>query len=245
LLPESTIFNNIFGNTLTPKRGDRTNIRGSTRNLLLAIVDDQAPPCIAIFFWTEMWNMLTHGAQYMIYAPYIQRIINYKINMEFGYDGKLGAYQPHIVRAPAIPPPSPPTTAVAGTSAAAQDSPPAGARAPPASRHAPLAAPKSSRAVTHWGKKRNILVKGHKTLISMCRSNNVLIRESHQQMSLRLSHLEERQREMCTSMGFETPEPIIYPPLPPPVVEDPWAWYRNTEDNDEDDDDEEIEEESE
>jgi hypothetical protein len=88
LLPESTIFNNIFGNTLTPKRGDHTNIRGSTRNLLLAIVDDQALPCIAIFFWTEMWNMLTHGAQYMIYALYIQRIINYKINMEFGYDGK-------------------------------------------------------------------------------------------------------------------------------------------------------------
>jgi hypothetical protein len=61
-------------------------------------------------------------------------------------------------------------------------------------------------------------------------------------MSQRLSHLEEHQREMCTSMGFKTPKPVVYPPLPPPAVEDPWAWYRNAE---EDDDDDEIEEESE
>jgi hypothetical protein len=40
MLPGYYIFNNIFRNTLTPKRGDRTSIRGSTRNLLLAILDD-------------------------------------------------------------------------------------------------------------------------------------------------------------------------------------------------------------
>jgi hypothetical protein len=67
-------------------------------------------------------------------------------------------------------------------------------------------------------------------------------------MSQRLSILEERQREMHTSMGFETPEPVIYQPLPPPAVEDPWAWYHNTSGEDEDDDegddeDNEIEEE--
>jgi hypothetical protein len=45
---------------------------------------------------------------------------------------------------------------------------------------------------------------------------------------------------MCTSIGFETPEPVVYPPLPPPVVEDPWAWYNNAEG-----DDNEIKEESE
>jgi hypothetical protein len=50
MLPEYYIFNNIFKNTLTPKRGDRTNIHGSTRNLLLAIFDDQPPPCISVFF---------------------------------------------------------------------------------------------------------------------------------------------------------------------------------------------------
>jgi hypothetical protein len=50
-------------------------------------------------------------------------------------------------------------------------------------------------------------------------------------MSQRLSHLEERQREMRSSMGVETPEPTVYPPRPPPVVEDPWVWYRNTDDN--------------
>jgi hypothetical protein len=91
------------------------------------------------------------------------------------------------------------------------------------SRHVPFAAPKSSQAATHWGKKQNIFVKGLKTIISMCRSNDALIHESHQQMSQRLSTLEERQREMRTSMGFETPEPIVYPPLPPPAVEDLWA----------------------
>jgi hypothetical protein len=63
-------------------------------------------------------------------------------------------------------------------------------------------------------------------------------------MSKRLYTLEERQREMRTFMGFETPEPVVYPPFPPLAVEDPWAWYRNTE-GDEDDDDDEIKEESE
>jgi hypothetical protein len=49
LIPEYTILN-IFRNSLTPKRGDRTNIRGTTRNLLLAILDDQPPPYISTFF---------------------------------------------------------------------------------------------------------------------------------------------------------------------------------------------------
>jgi hypothetical protein len=72
----------------------------------------------------------------------------------------------------------------------------------------------------------------------------MLIHESYQQMSQRLSHLEECHCEMRTSMGFETPKPIVYPPLSRPAVEDPWAWYHNAEGND-DGDDEEIEEESE
>jgi hypothetical protein len=36
---------------------------------------------------------------------------------------------------------------------------------------------------------------------------------------------------------------FVYPPLPPPAVEDPWAWYHNA--NGDDDDDDELEEESE
>jgi hypothetical protein len=124
---------------------------------------------------------------------------------------------------------------------------PVGACASPASGRAPSAAPESSRAATHGGKKQNILVKGLKTLISMCRSNDALIHESHQQMSQRLSHLEERQCEMCTSMDLETSKPTVYPPLPPPAMEDPWTWYHNTDDDGEDDDgaDDEIQEESE
>jgi hypothetical protein len=51
------------------------------------------------------------------------------------------------------------------------------------------------------------------------------------------------QQEGKTSRGFETPppppEPIVYPPLPPLAMEDPWARYRNANDNDEEDDDEE------
>jgi hypothetical protein len=186
-----------------------------------------------------MLHMLNHRAQYVIYAPYIQRIINYTTEMEFGYDGKHEAYQPHIVRAPTVPPPS--------SSVVAHDSPPASARTPPASRHAPLATPESSRAATHWGKKQNILIKGLKNLISMCHSNDGPIHESHQQMRMRLSHLEECQHEMHISMGLRTPEPTIYPPLPPPTMEDPLARYRNAGDEDEDDDEakDEIEEESE
>jgi hypothetical protein len=41
-------------------------------------------------------------------------------------------------------------------------------------------------------------------------------------------------------MGLETPEPVVYPSLPSPTMEDPWAWYHNAN---EDNDDDEIEEE--
>jgi hypothetical protein len=51
--------------------------------------------------------------------------------------------QPNIVRGPVIPPPLPAAVAV-GTPATAHDSPPTGARAPPARRHAPFAALESS-----------------------------------------------------------------------------------------------------
>jgi hypothetical protein len=61
-------------------------------------------------------------------------------------------------------------------------------------------------------------------------------------MSQRLSALEERQHKVCVSMGFETPKPVVYPPLPPPAMEDPWAWYRNAGGEDDND---EIEQESE
>jgi hypothetical protein len=180
LLLEYSIFNNIFHNTVTPKRGDRTSIRGSIRNLLLAILDNIPPPCISTFLWTEFMFILNHGTTYVIYAPYIQRIINYKIDMEFGYDGKHGAYQPHVVQSPTVSPP-PPTATAAGTSAVAPTSPLTRAPSPhAASRLAPSAAPESSHATTHRGKKQNVLIKGLKTLISMCHSSNALICELHQ-----------------------------------------------------------------
>jgi hypothetical protein len=57
--------------------------------------------------------------------------------MEFGYDGKHGAYHPHNIQRPVAPPPPPPPTAnLVGPSAATPASPPA---------HAPLVAPESSR----------------------------------------------------------------------------------------------------
>jgi hypothetical protein len=122
------------------------------------------------FFYSELVFALNHGTMYVIYAPFIQRIINYKAGVEFGYDGKHGAYLPHIVRGPAVPPP-PPAADPAGTSAVAPASPPV---------RAPSTAPESSRPATRRGKKQNVLVRGLQTLISMCCSNDALIRESHQ-----------------------------------------------------------------
>jgi hypothetical protein len=176
LLPENVIFNNIFCNTLTPKRGDCTSIRCSTRTILLPILDNKPPPCISTFLWTEFIFMLQHGTTYVIYASYIQRIINYKTDMKFIYDGEHVAYQPHVIRGPVDPPP--PAAAAAGTSAADPTS-------PAVSRPAPSAAPELSSVATHCGKKQNILIKGLKTWISMCRFNDALICESQQQMSQR------------------------------------------------------------
>jgi hypothetical protein len=132
-----------------------------------------------------------------------------------------------------------------GTSVVALASSPTYAPSPATARRpAPLAAPESSHGATHWGKKQNILVSAHKTLISMCHSNDALIHKSHQQMSQRPSTIEESQHEMRTSMGFETPDLVIYPPLPPVAVEDTWAWYHNAN-GDEDDDVDMIDENSE
>jgi hypothetical protein len=128
-------------------------------------------------------------------------IIDYTMDMEFGYDGKHGAYQAHVIRGPAVPPPPPAAAAATDPSAIAPASPPV---------RTPLAALESSRATARRGKKQNVLVRGLKTLISMCRSNDALIRESHQQMSHRLSTLEERQREMRASMGFKSAS-VRYP----------------------------------
>jgi hypothetical protein len=75
----------------------------------------------------------------------------------------------------------------------------------------------------------------------MCKSNDALIRESHQQMSQRLSHLEESQCEMRTFMGLVNPEPTVYPALPLPYVEDPWAWYCNDDEEANDEEQEESE----
>jgi hypothetical protein len=233
LLLEFVIFNKIFRGTLTPKRGDRSHINGSTCVFLLAILDNRPPLCISVFFWTEMLYMLKHGSSYVIYAPYIQKIINYKTDMEFEYDGDHSVYLPQLVRTPHTAPSS--AAATATTSSLAHD--------PPVIGHVPISTPDSSRAASRRSKKQYILVKGLKTLISMCCSNNALIYESHQQMSQSLSLLEEHQREMHTSMGFETPEPVVYPPLPPPAVEDSWAWYNKT--NGDNDDDNEIKEGSE
>jgi hypothetical protein len=106
LLPEFSIFNKIFRGTLMPKRGDRSSINGSTRVLLLAILDNHPPPCFSVFFWTEMLYMLKHGSSYVIYAPYIQKIINSKMDMEFQYDGEHGAYMPQLAQTPHTSPPA-------------------------------------------------------------------------------------------------------------------------------------------
>jgi hypothetical protein len=97
LLPEFSIFNKIFHGTLMPKRGHRSSINGSTWVLLLAILDNRHPPFFSVFFWTKIFYMLKHGSSYVIYAPYIQKIVNSKMDMEFQYDGDHGAYMPQLV----------------------------------------------------------------------------------------------------------------------------------------------------
>jgi hypothetical protein len=196
LIPEYNIFNNIFHNTLTPKRGDRTNIRGTTTNLLLAILDDQPPPCISTFFWTEMMYMLNYGSQYVIHAPYIQRIINFKTGMEFGYDGKHAAYQPHIVMASS----SFSICCCYGSLCCCYGSICCSPCPPPPAAHVSPYAPETSRSTTHRDKHGNIFIKDLKTLISMCQSNDVVVHESHQQMSNMLSRMEERKHEMRTHL---------------------------------------------
>jgi hypothetical protein len=61
-------------------------------------------------------------------------------------------------------------------------------------------------------------------------------------MSQRLPHLEESQSKMHTSMGLANPKPTVYPALPPPAMEDPWAWYHNDDEDDKEADNEEQEE---
>jgi hypothetical protein len=99
-----------------------------------------------------MLYMLKHGSSYVIYAPYIQKIINSKTGMEFQYDGGNGAYMPQLVQTPHTSPPAVATSR-------------AGAHVPPARGHATSSTSESSRAIAHRGMKQNILVKGLKTII--------------------------------------------------------------------------------
>jgi hypothetical protein len=148
LLPEFIIFNKIFRGTLTPKRGDRSHINGSTHVLLVAILDNRHPPCISVFFWIEMLYMLKRGSSYVISAPYIQKIINYKTHMEFEYDGDHSVYLPQLVQTPHTSPsatPSPAAAATATTSAPAHD--------PPIIGHVPISTPESSRDASCRSKK--------------------------------------------------------------------------------------------
>jgi hypothetical protein len=131
-----------------------------------------------------------------------------------------------------LPPPSP--SAAATDPSAAATGPSIAAHAPPAAHVSPYA-PETSRATTHRDKHGNIFIKGLKTLISMCQSNDVVVHESHQQMSNMLSRMEERKHEMRTHLELENPEPFVYPDLPPPAVAGPWAWYCNADDDEADD----------
>jgi hypothetical protein len=71
------------------------------------------------------------------------------MDMEFGYDGKYGAYQPHIIRGPVVPPPPLAAATATGPSATSPASPPV---------RAPSIAPVPSHAAARRGKKQNVLV---------------------------------------------------------------------------------------
>jgi hypothetical protein len=93
-----------------------------------------------------MLYMLKHASSYMIYASYIQKIIKYKTDMEFEYDGDHSVYSPQLVRTPHTSPSAASTLAAAATaSTPAHDH--------PVTWHVPVYVPESSRAASHRGKK--------------------------------------------------------------------------------------------
>jgi hypothetical protein len=88
---------------------------------------DHPPFSVFHFFWTELRYMLHHGSTPVIYAPYIQRMINAVIGMEFGYDTVHAPYCPQPPKELEFPPegesppsahsPPQPTTDMPSTSA--------------------------------------------------------------------------------------------------------------------------------
>jgi len=215
LRPVYKIFNYLFRETLTPKKGDRSSLNGTSRNILLALSGDE-PISIGHFMWTELSFMLRHGSSYVIYAPYIQRIIKVKTRMDFQYDGIHSAYTPQAVR----PPPPP-------------------ARAPSVSRgRSPP--PESSQSASRRRRHDNLLKRGLRAIFASCRRHDDIlenfIKDSQEQFQ------ELRAERSLPPARFR---PIYPPSFEFPEISDDEPESENENDGDEDGEDEDEEEDEE
>jgi hypothetical protein len=217
LRPYMETMNKIFRETLTPKRGDRTKIHGTVKLLLLAMDFDHPSFSVFHFFWTEMRYMLHHGSNPVIYAPYIQRMINAMTGMEFGYDTVHAPYCPQPPKELEFPPES--------------ESPPSAHSPPQPTPDMPStsAMPSTSRARPR--KKGNAFVHGLKALFRVCRNTNDVIR-SHARANQQSINRIERH------LGIEEMAWPVFPPSPPRDLPAEWEQYDAGDDDDDDEDDE-------
>jgi hypothetical protein len=155
-------MNKIFRETLTPKRGDRTKIHGTVKLLLLAMDFDHMSFSVFHFFWMEMRYMLHHGCNPVIYAPYIQRMINAVTGMEFGYDTVHAPYCPQPPKELEFPPES--------------ESPPSAHSPPQPTPVMPSTSAMPSTSRAHPRKKGNAFVHGLKALFRVCGNTNDVVR---------------------------------------------------------------------
>jgi hypothetical protein len=219
LRPYMEIMNRIFRETLTPKRGDRTKIHGTVKNLLLAMDFDHPPFSVFHFFWTELRYMLHHGSNPVIYAPYIQRMINAVTGMEFGYDAVHAPYCPQPPKEQEFPP--------EGESPPSAHSPPQ----PTMDMPSTSAMPSSSR--TRPRRKGNAFISGLKALFKVCRNTNDVVRAHARANQQSINRIERH-------LGIEETDWPAFPPSPPRDFPAAWEHYE-VGDDDGDDDDEDDE----
>jgi hypothetical protein len=220
--PYTKILNRLFRETLTPKRGDRSKIHGSTRVLLCAMNFERPRFNVFGFFWNELMFMLHHGKHSVVYAPYIQKMINVVTGMEFGYDEIHAPYTPKL--------PTPPSSAAQSPSTSTES--PASQASPPA-QDIPVTSdmPSSSRARPR--KKGNALVRGLKAIFSMCSNTNDVVRSQARATQTSINRIEEHLNIERTA----------WPELPPsPPRDNPWAWYDEQQEGEQDEEEDEDDE---
>ena len=191
-------LNSLFRLTLAPKSGDATTVQSISRNLLAAMSNDHAPFSVAHFLWEEIVFTSKSPIKSCGYAPYLMFIIERISKKTFVKEIK---HEPYRMRPLNIQAPSP------------SPSPP---HAPPSSR------PFASRRAPPRGS--SFIKSALKAIFKICTHNATQIKDQ----GARLKKMENRQKQMYTSMNLQPPcSPIESDEAEsaPFEVENPWAWY--------------------